>query len=152
MNTTNKILIVALILSFAVMGCRHSMVISKVDYSQPIETVLEPDEKGVVNDVQNGMAFNVLPLQYAETGDSTSVTIDRIRMIRGSEGYYYITAEGYKHVYVMEPEKSSLKLKNKIEVSEEGIQNPAFNQRNKYVQLLNRKTGEYYALTFKGKQ
>lgn len=132
------------------MGCKQTLVISEVDYSQPIETVLQPDENGVVNDVQHGLSFNVLPLQYAETGDTSSVTTGQVRMIRGKEGYYYITSAGYQNVYVMAPEKGALKLKKKILIKEGGIAQPAFNQRNPYVQLLNLETGENYALTADG--
>lgn len=134
------------------MGCKQTLVISDVDYSQPIESVLETDENGMVNDVRTGLSFNILPLQYVETQDSSSVTTEEVRMIRGNEGYYYITSPGYQNVYVMAPEKSTLKLKNKILIKEGGISKPAFNQRNPYVQLLNRETGENYALTEKGIQ
>lgn len=136
----------------AITGCQQTLTISKVDYSQPIETVLEPDQQGVVNDMQHGISFNVLPIQYAETGDSTSVTTEQIRMIRGKEGFYYITSAGYQHVYVMAPEEEKLKLKKKIMIAEGGISQPAFNQRSPFVQLLNRETGENYALTAEGIQ
>ena len=132
------------------MGCSQALTISDVDYAQPIETVLQPSEEGVISDVQHGLSFNILPIQYAETGDTTSVTTEEVRMIRGREGFYYITASGYQHVYVMEPEERSLKLKKKIMIREEGISQPAFNQRNPYVQLLNRETGENYALSAEG--
>lgn len=141
-----------LLLGVTTMGCKQSMVISKVDYSQPVETVLTPDDKGFVQDVQHGLKFNILPLQYAETQDTSTVTTHRIRMIRGSEGYYYITSDGYQNVYVMAPEKGSLKLKNKIKINEEGLAEPAFNQREPYIQLLNRSTGETYALNADGIQ
>lgn len=133
-------------------GCKQTLVISEVDYSQPIESVLTTNQEGMVNDVQSGLSFSVLPLQYVETQDTSSVTTKEIRMIRGKEGYYYITSPGYQNVYVMAPEKSTLKLENKILIKEEGISKPAFNQRNPYVQLLNRETGENYALTAKGIQ
>jgi hypothetical protein len=131
-------------------GCKQTMMISDVDYSQPIETVLQPTEEGMVSDVQHGISFNVLSLHFAETGDSTGVANREIRMIRGQEGYYYITASGYQNVYVMAPEKGSFKLKNKIKIKEGGIAKPAFNQRTSYIQLLNRETGENYALNVEG--
>ena len=133
-------------------GCKQTLVISEVDYSQPIETVLQPNEDGTVNDVRSGLTFNILPLQYAETADTSSVTTKEIRMIRGREGYYYITSPGYQNVYVMAPEESTLKLKKKIKIKEGGIERPAFNQRNPYVMLLNRETGENYALNAEGIQ
>lgn len=133
-------------------GCKQSMVISDVNYSQPIETVLTPDENGIVEDVQHGLSFNILPLQYAETQDTSTVTTRQVRMIRGQEGFYYITAPNYSNVYVMAPEKHKLTLKKKIKISEEGIEEPAFNQRDSYVQLLNRKTNQSYMLTEEGIQ
>ena len=131
-------------------GCKQSMVISDVDYSQPIETVLEPDEQGNVEDVQHGIRFNILPLQYAETGDSSTVNTREVRMIRGKEGFYYITAAGYSNVYVMAPDKHKLTLENKIKITETGIEKPAFNQRENYIQLLNRETNDIYTLTEQG--
>lgn len=131
-------------------GCKQTLVISEVDYSQPIESVLQTNEEGMVSDVKSGLSFNVLPLQYVETQDTSSVTTDEIRMIRGKEGYYYITSPGYQNVYIMAPEKGTLKLKKKIMIKEGGISKPAFNQRKPYVQLLNRETGENYALTAEG--
>ncbi|MDZ7714963.1 MAG: hypothetical protein U5J95_02000 [Balneolaceae bacterium] len=141
---------IVLLTSFMLIGCRQSLVIKKVDYSQPVETVLEPGEEGQVIDAENNISFNILPLQYRETKDTTSVTTEKIRMIRGREGFYYITASGYHHVYVMAPEKGSLKLERQIKINNEGLQDPAFNQRNPYVELLNKSTGETYALTKKG--
>jgi hypothetical protein len=123
-------------------GCKQSMVISKVDYSQSIESVLTPDEDGTVQDMQHGLSFNIKPLQYAETQDTSSVTTEQVRYIRGKEGFYYITAPNYKNVYVMAPEKNKLKLREKLTVSESGISMPALNQREEYIQLVNRESGE----------
>lgn len=128
-------------------GCQQSMVISEVDYSQAVESVLEPDEEGMVEDLQHDIKFNIKPLQYAETEDTSSVTTEEIRLIRGQEGYYYITAPNYSHVYVMMPEEGALKLKNRVAVSEDGLERPAFNQRMSHIQLLNRETGETWQIT-----
>lgn len=128
-------------------GCSQPLTISNVDYSQPIETVLEPDENGVVRDVQHGLQFSILPLQFVETQDTSSVSTREIRMIRGREGFYYITAPGFKNVYVMRPDQNGLELKKKLKVNEEGLSEPAFNQRNSYIQLLNRGDNETYSIT-----
>lgn len=151
MMRSSKLLITLIFFGTSFMtGCQQTLMISDVDYSQPIETVLQPNEEGVVSDVEHGISFNILPIQYAETGDTTTVTTDEIRMIRGREGFYYITAVGYQNVYVMAPEEETLRLKKKILVNEGGISQPAFNQRSPYVQLLNRETGESYALSVEG--
>jgi len=128
-------------------GCSQSMFISNVDYSQPIETVLQPDEEGMVQDVQHGLRFSILPVQYEETQDTSSVSVNEVRLIRGREGYYYLTAPGFRNVYVLTPEQSGMKLKKKLEVDEEGISAPAFNQRNTHIQLLNRSNNTTYTIT-----
>ncbi|WP_211359343.1 hypothetical protein [Fodinibius salinus] len=140
LTTTSTLLLMALLF----MGCKQSMVISKVDYSQSIESVLKPDEEGVVKDAKHGLSFNIKPLQYAETRDTSSVTTEQVRYIRGQKGFYYITAPNYKNVYVMEAQKGSLKLKKKLSVSEKGVSRPAFNQRGEYIQLVNLETDEHW--------
>ena len=142
-----KVAAIGLLFALIVTGCKQSMVISKVDYSQSIESVLTPDENGVVKDVQHGLTFNILPLQYAETQDTSSVTTNEVRYIRGKEGFYYITAPNYKNVYVMAPEKSKLKLKKKLSISETGIAQPALNQRSTFIQLVNQSSGESWELS-----
>ncbi len=141
---------IAAVLLLVVAGCSSSLVIRDVNYAEPVEAVLFPNKNGVVEDIRGGISFNILPLQYAETQDTSSVTTEQIRMIRGREGFYYITAPGYTNVYVMAPEKNSLKLQKKIKINEQGITEPAFNQRDTHVQLLNRKTNDTYMLSAQG--
>jgi hypothetical protein len=125
-------------------GCKQSMVISKVDYSQSIESVLQPDENGTVKDMKHGLTFNIKPIQYAETQDTSSVTTEEVRYIRGQQGFYYITAPDYKNVYVMAPEKGKLVLEETLKASDDGIAKPAFNQRMTHIQLLDRSTEEVW--------
>ncbi len=143
-----SILLAGLILA----GCKQSLVISEVNYAQPVEAVLTPDKDGVVKDTKNGFIFNIMPLQYAETEDTSSVTTDEVRYIRSNNGFYYITVPEYKNVYVMAPGEHELKLEKKIKVSEEGIAEPALNQRKKYIQLVDRATGTAWALDNEGIQ
>ncbi|WP_445665017.1 hypothetical protein [Fodinibius sp. AD559] len=140
-QTVTMISVIAAVL---LTGCKQSMVISKVDYSQSIESVLQPDEDGTVEDPKHGISFNIKPIQYAETQDTSSITTKQVRYIRGQEGYYYITAPDYKNVYVMAPEKGKLVLKETLKITDEGISKPAFNQRMTHIQLLNRSTGEVW--------
>ncbi len=137
---------IGLIAVLSLTGCKQSMVISKVDYSQSIESVLTPNEDGVVRDVQHGLTFNIKPLQYAEMQDTSSVTTSQVRYIRGKEGFYYITAPNYKNVYVMIPEKGRLKLEKKLKISETGLEQPALNQRTSHIQLINQSSGEAWKL------
>lgn len=134
--------VITIIAAVVLTGCKQSMVINEVNYSQSVESVLSPNDDGMVDDVQHGIRFNIMPIQYEETQDTSSVTTKEVRFIRGQEGYYYITAPDYEHVYVMEPEEGELRLKSKLMIAEEGVSQPAFNQRSSYIQLLNRETGE----------
>ncbi len=136
----NLITVVSLLLLTA---CSSSLVIKNVDFAQPIETVLTPNSKGVVNDVRDGLTFDAMPLQYAETKDTSSVTIPAIRMIRGHDGYYFITAKGFNNVYIMAPSNGTLKLHKKILITKEGLSSPAFNQRMPYVQLIDGSSASY---------
>ena len=124
-------------------ACSSSLVIKNVDFAQPIESVLTPNSKGVVQDVRAGLSFDMMPLQYAETKDTSSVTVPAIRIIRGHDGFYYITAKGFKNVYVMAPSNGTLKLHKKILVTKEGLSSPAFNQRMPYVQLIDGSSASY---------
>ncbi|MDX1619297.1 MAG: hypothetical protein R3224_10970 [Balneolaceae bacterium] len=148
--TTSSIVAIGLSVMVLFAGCGPSLQISNVDYSQPIETVLKPDDTGQIHDVQHGIQFNILPLQYVETQDTSSVMVDEVRLIRGRQGFYYITAPGFRHVYVMSPQKGKLNLVKKLMVSENGLQEPAFNQRNTHIQLLNRSNNETYTITADG--
>ncbi len=50
----------------------------------------------------------------------------------------------------MEPINSGLKLKEKINVTEQGLISPAFNLRSPFVQLIDTETSEVYTLNEKG--
>ncbi len=119
-----------------IQACSKSMVVKNVNYAQRIESVLTPDQNGVVQDIRYGISYSVMPFQFEEFQDSSKVLVSEIRMIRNQQGYYFITADGFKNVYVMEPAENEMKLKKKIEVSEEGLLSPAFNWRNPSIQLL----------------
>ena len=124
--------------------------IKNVNYAQQVESVLEPTQNGQVEDSRYGISFNILPFQYQEMQDSSSVLVNEVRLIRNQGGYYFITANGFNNVYVMEPIDSGLKLKEKITISESGLIKPAFNLRSPYVQLIDTETSEIYILNEKG--
>tara|TARA_R110000868_G_scaffold304437_28_gene565516 strand:- start:12172 stop:12651 length:480 start_codon:yes stop_codon:yes gene_type:complete len=118
-------------------ACNKSLVVKNVNYAQQIESVLIPDEDGTVTDIRYGISYSILPFQFEEFEDSSSVQVTEVRMIRNNQGYYFITADRFKHVYVMAPKRGELKLEKKILVDEEGLLNPAFNWREPVVQLIN---------------
>ena len=68
--------------------------VKNVNYAQQVESVLTPTDNGDVTDSRYGIAFNILPFQYEEMKDSSSVLVDEVRLIRNQNGFYFITADG----------------------------------------------------------
>src|SRR5699024_6961968 len=93
-------ILVGIIVGISLMaaGCKQSMVINKVDYSQPIKSVVRPNEEGMVVDQRYGMKINIMPLLYDETQDTSTVSTTQVRIIRGQSGHYNLTATTYQHV------------------------------------------------------
>lgn len=119
-------------------GC-SALTLTPVDFAWPIEIRPETDTRGFLRDDRTGLAFNVKPLMFAETADSTQVGGISFRIIRDAEGYFYIIAPKFKNVYVFASGEGVLKLKTAIQVSQTGLVNPAFNQRVMFIQLVNGK-------------
>ena len=130
-----RIILIPLFLSFA--AC-SSLVLKPVDFAWPVESVLHVNDNGSVKEERHTLNFNVKALFLEETeGDSTAYLNKDIRIIRDTKGYYFVTAQNFKNVYVFTGTDGELKLDNKIEISEkEGMSNPAFNQRLPYVELV----------------
>lgn len=150
MSVTKTTLITFLaVLMLTGTACR-TFVVEDVNYSQQIESVLHPDENGNVEDIRHGISFNVNPFLEQEFGEQDSVKITEVRLIRNEKGFYFITANHFKHVYVMKPAESKLKLENKIKVSESGLTSAAFNLRSPFVQLIDQQQGEVLTLNEDG--
>jgi len=124
--------------------------VQNVNYAQQVESVLAPSQNGQIDDSRYGISFNILPFQYQEMKDSSSVMVNEVRLIRNHSGYYFITANGFNNVYVMEPIDSGLKLKEKINISETGLIRPAFNLRSPFVELVDTETSKTYTLNENG--
>ncbi len=139
---------VIIALLFTAIGCGSSMVIQDVDFSQPIESVLTPDSDQMVHDQRFGIKFSIAKILDREGIQS----VDEVRLIRNRAGYYFITADGFNNVYVFEAAERELKKKNVIEISSEGISSPAFNQRDRYIELVDRASGQTYNLDQTGRR
>lgn len=134
-----------------VTACSSSLVLQNVNYAQPVESVLQPDANGMVKDMRYAISFNVTPLLTSEsTKGSAAMSVQEVHVIRGHEGFYYVTAPGFKDVYIMAPGDGTLKTKKKVLVDKNGLTNPAFNQRNPVIQLVD--GANTYTLTQKGLQ
>lgn len=130
-------------------GACSTLTLTDVDFSEPMESVLEVSQDGTVSDVEKGLRFNILPLQMAETGQAASVTVEEVRIIRGQKGHYFIIAPGFTHVYVFNAKDGELSKEAKILIDENGVANPAFNQRDTYIELIDG-TSRSFNLTHEG--
>ena len=135
--------IVFLLLFTIVTGCA-SIVLKPVDFAWPIESVLETNKEGIVNENRYSFSINVKPLFFAETQDSININKKTVRVIRDKKGYYYFIAPGFKNVYIFTVDDGEMNLYSKILVSELGVDLPAFNQRKPYVELLEGETHLYF--------
>jgi hypothetical protein len=90
-----------------------------------------------VREARYQLSFNVKALLFEELQDSTAVEKHTLHVLRDQAGYYFITAIGFKNVYVFEEGDGTLRLQKKIFVSEKGLAAPALNQRVPYVSLIN---------------
>lgn len=113
-----------------------SVSLSPADFSWPAEIVLKADAQGNVFDKRYSMTFNVKPVFVEEFGDSVVVEGKEIRLIRNKSGYYFLTSEKFDNVFLFLMSDGALNSAGKILISEDGISQPAFNQRDSYIELL----------------
>lgn len=133
------------VIMLGIVSCGPSLVIQNVDYAHPLESVLEPDSDNMVHDDRYAIDFSIAPI-LEEEGTSS---VNQIRLIRNSAGYYFVTANGFNNVYVFSPAEGELELENTIEF-EAGLSEPAFNQRDEYIELVDLANGEMYRLDHEG--
>ena len=137
-----------ILISLLIAGC-STLVLKDADFSWPIENVLKVDDNGFVKEDRHTFSINVKPLFQQEFADSSLAAGKELRIIRGKEGYYYITAEGFKNVYLFLPIPGGMKLAEKIVISEtEALASPAFNQKSPIIELLD--GSKKYLLNSKG--
>lgn len=131
-----KIAKYVLILIFLIFYSCSTLILKPSDFAWPVESVLKTDDQGNVIVERYSLKFNAKNLFLAEINDSTAYKNNELRVIRNSEGYYFMIGNNFKNVYVFNADNGNLKLENKIEVSDStGISNPAFNQRPPYISL-----------------
>lgn len=113
-----------------------TLVLRPADFNYPVESVISIGDDGIAMDERYSLSFNTKQLFFDELGDSLAYVGKELRMIRNTQGYYFITSKNFKNVYVFSVDESAMKMKSIILISETGIQNPAFNQRNPYIELM----------------
>ncbi len=129
-----RILIAAAALSL--FGC-SSLMLQPADFSWPVESVLKADSKGMVSDTRFAVSFSIAPLMTAERGPAQNPAGATVRLIRDREGFYYITAPAFTHVYVFTVCDGGLKQYRKIEIGKTAMADPKLNQRDSFIELLN---------------
>ena len=112
------------------------LTLQPANFSWPLESILPIDEKGNVIEDRYSLEFNTVGLFYDEFQDSLAYKEKELRLIRDNQGLYFLTAQKFKNVYVFRADEGKLVLNNKIFISEFGLQTPAFNQRDPYIELV----------------
>ncbi len=146
----SKVTLLFSILLVCVTACNKTLVIEDVNYAQYVESVLIPNEDGIVTDYRNNISFSINSLLSEEHGENTNSNVNEIRLIRNQQGFYFITADQFKHVYVFEPKRGELKLKETIEISIDGLESPIFNWRDPYIEIIANNREETHFLNEKG--
>jgi hypothetical protein len=130
-----QLLILSLVLLSFVAAC-SVLTLQPANFSWPIESVLPIDEKGNVTEERYSIEFNTEGLFYEEFQDSLAYKGKELRLIRDNQGLYFITAATFKNVYVFKVDEGKMILNSKVFITEFGLQSPAFNQRNPFIELV----------------
>ncbi len=126
---------IPLFLSLLLVAC-SSLTLEHVRFGWPVEEVATVDRTNQISSDRHGLTVSVAKIADEEFQDSTALAGKKIRILRSDEGYYFITSQGFKHVYVFSPGERELTKESIIEVSQMGLHNPALNQRPPYVELI----------------
>lgn len=112
------------------------LTLQPADFSWPVESLLKIDDQGNITEDRYSTTFNTIGLFYEEFQDSMAYKGKNIQLIRNNLGYYFITGEEFKNVYVFKASEGTLALEKKIFISEFGLKDPALNQRSPYIELI----------------
>ena len=141
------LLALSLFLIFIAVAC-SVLTLQPTNFAWPIESVMLVDDDGKISEDRYSLEVNTVGLFFEEFQDSLSYKGKEIRIIRDNQGFYFLTAANFKNIYVFKTDEGKLVLENKIFISEFGLQTPAFNQRDPYIELVD---GTYKMnLTHKG--
>jgi hypothetical protein len=131
-----KRITIASILLILITAACSVLTLQPANFAWPLESILPVDDNGKISEDRYSFELNTVGLFFEEFQDSLSYKGKEIRMIRDNLGFYFITATTFKNVYVFKAEEGKLLLENKIFISEFGMQAPAFNQRDPYIELI----------------
>lgn len=134
-NKLTQITLFAVLL-MSLSACGSKMVIQNVDFAQPLEIVMEADAQANVSDVRSGLAFNLSAVLEKENITPSDFAGTAVRMIRNRDGFYFLTAPGFRHVFILESGERELREAELVRIPGERLQNPVFNQRSPLIQLV----------------
>ena len=138
-----KLIKIALFFLLIVTVACSTLTLKPTDFAWPVESVLKINDDGKVVEDRYAIEFDTRGIFYEELQDSSAFVNKELRMLRDMNGYYFITSEKFKNVYVFKADEGALVLENKILVSETGVENPALNQRKPFVELIDGTTSLY---------
>jgi hypothetical protein len=113
-----------------------SLKIENVDFGWPVESVISVGDDNVAQDKRYSIAFPTAALALEEFQNADGLKGARLRVLRNTEGYYFVTGPKFKNVYVFAPGEGMLCQEEKIPVSETGLVDPALNNRPPHVELV----------------
>jgi hypothetical protein len=131
----------ALLLAAGLSSCA-SVRLEPADFGWPVESALTVTTANTVEEARYCVTFNVAALAAEEFKDTSALKGGTVRVLRSADGFYFVTGNGFEHVYVFTADGPALSLKEKIRVVPEqengrkGLRNPALNQRTPYVEML----------------
>ena len=130
-----KLIIPLFLLSLITAAC-SVLTLQPANFSWPLESILPVDDKGNISEDRYSLEVNTAGMFFEEFQDSLSYKSKEVRMIRDNQGFYFLTSTNFKNVYVFKVDEGKLVQENKIFISEFGLQTPAFNQRDPYIELV----------------
>ena len=130
-----KLIIPLFLLSLITVAC-SVLTLQPANFSWPLESILPVDDKGKISEDRYSLEVNTVGMFFEEFQDSLSYKSKEVRMIRDNQGFYFLTSTNFKNVYVFKADEGKLVQENKIFISEFGLQTPAFNQRDPYIELV----------------
>lgn len=130
-----RILAILVPAAFIISAC-SSVTLKPADFAWPVESVINTDANGTVVIDRYSTAFNVTNLFKEEFSETTNAINKEIRVIRGADGFYYITAAGFKNVYLFYAKEGKLIAEKQFLINETGLTEPIFNQNKPNIELV----------------
>ncbi len=122
-----------ILLSF---GCQ-TIKLEPANYEWPIENAVQVQKDFTISIPRYSLTMNLKKIFENEILiTDNQPNVQEVRVIRNYEGLYFLTANKFKNVYILQEDLNKMEVYSIIEITKNGIVNPVFNQRGSYVELL----------------